>query len=205
MDEAVGKKFGKLTILRRVENDKHRNRQYLCVCDCEDKTEKVVRYRDLKYGRTVSCGCIKFTHNMSNTRIYSIHSGMKYRCCNEKASDYERYGGRGITVCDEWLGKDGFSNFYNWAIDNGYNDELTIDRVDVNGNYEPSNCRWSTRYEQSLNKSTNVFLTIDGVTKTISEWAKEYNLDNETIRDRFLCGDTGKDLIRKPYEKKENA
>lgn len=201
----IGSKFGKLTVIKRVENDKHRNKQFLCLCNCKNKTEKVIRARDLKNGKIKSCGCLKYKHDMADTRIYRILIGMKYRCNNVNSSDYKRYGDRNISVCDEWSGDDGFVNFYNWTIKNGYNDNLTIERKNNDGNYEPSNCRWATMKEQSLNKSTNLYITIDDTTKTLSEWADEYDLDKETIRDRFLIGDIGMDLIRRPYEKKENA
>lgn len=198
----LDKKFGKLTVIKRVENDKHRNRQFLCICDCENKTEKIIRARDLKNGKIKSCGCLNYKHNMSHSRIYRIFIGMKYRCNNPNSVDFERYGGRGIKICDEWERENGFELFYNWSINNGYNDSLTIDRIDNNKNYEPSNCRWATMSEQGKNKSNNNLITINGKTQTLSEWANEYKLDKETIRNRFVIGDTGLDLIRKPYEKR---
>jgi len=118
-------------------------------CDCGNKT--TVDYENFKAGRCKSCGCLKGeSHKESRTRLYSIWQHMRGRCCNQKNRDYEYYGGRGITVCDEW--DKSYIAFSLWAKENGYKDDLTIDRVDNNGNYEPSNCKWSTKQEQSRNK-----------------------------------------------------
>ena len=127
---------------------------FKCYCGTEFKTQ----IADVKNGTTKSCGCLKMknlisrttTHNMSNTRLYNIYSKMKYRCYNPNNDDFKDYGARGISICKEWLS--GFENFYNWAITNGYNKDLSIDRIDVNGNYEPSNCRWATPTTQARNK-----------------------------------------------------
>lgn len=109
------------------------------------------------------------THGMSNTRLYNIYDNMKSRCYRKSNTEYKRYGARGITVCEEWL--DDFMNFYNWAINNGYDDNLSIDRIDTNGNYEPSNCRWATPREQANNTRMTKFITFNGVKHSISEWA----------------------------------
>jgi hypothetical protein len=108
---------------------------------------------------------------------------MKRRCFNPNNKRYERYGGRGITVCDEWIYD--FQAFYDWATQNGYDESLTLDRIDVNGNYTPNNCRWITAREQQSNTSRNHYITIDGITKTISEWAREYNISPDVIKDRI--------------------
>lgn len=126
--------------------------------------------------------------------LYRRYYHMKARCYNPNCKAYKNYGGRGIRICDEWL--EDFMNFYNWAIENGYQDDLTIDRIDNNGNYEPSNCRWITDYEQRFNKRNNKLLTIERETKTITEWAKLYNLNIHTIYSRIRYGWKGKDLLK---------
>ena len=118
--------------------------------------------------------------------IYRRYNHMRRRCYNEKDQNYKNYGGRGIKICDEWLND--FETFYKWALENGYKKELTIDRIDVNGNYEPSNCRWITMKEQQRNRRTNVRITFNGVTKTQVEWAEELGITGSTIRDRINKG-----------------
>jgi len=137
-----------------VENRKDEVR-WLCQCDCEK--EVIVDGHSLKLNRTKSCGCFRkdylkkqkrrLTHGKRFTRIYKTWESMKARCYNPKTERYPRYGGRGIVVCDEW--RTNFEAFYNWAISHGYKDELTIDRIDNDGNYEPTNCQWLTRSENS--------------------------------------------------------
>lgn len=127
-------------------------------------------------------GCF-ITHGKSDTRLYSIWCDMKRRCYNPKNKRYSRYGGRGISVCEEW--KDDFQAFYEWAIDNGYDEHLTIDRINVNGNYEPSNCRWVTWKEQQRNTSRNRYITVNGETKTIAEWSEITGIKPDVIKDRL--------------------
>jgi hypothetical protein len=131
-------------------------------------------------------------------RIYRIWAGMKDRCYNKNRSKYKRYGARGIVVCEEW--KNNFMNFYNWAISNGYQDNLSIDRKDNDGNYEPDNCRWITNKEQCNNTSINRFITINNKTQTLSQWAREVNIRIETIEARLKKGLEGEDLIKKPIK-----
>ena len=109
-------------------------------------------------------------HGKSHTRLYKIWIGMKKRCYNPRSNAYERYGGRGIGIYQEWLND--FMSFYNWSMENGYNDNLSIDRIDVNGNYEPSNCRWATIDEQSSNKRDTVYYEMFGLNKPLTEWCK---------------------------------
>ena len=156
MKTLEGQHFGRLTVLERTII---KNRGfYICKCECGNTT--TVRIDALKTGKTKSCGCIireqarsgnnRRKHGMWNTRLHRIWGAMKTRCHNPNCERFPDYGGRGIEVCEEW--KNNFQAFYDWATANGYKDELTIDRINVNGNYEPSNCRWATIKEQNNNK-----------------------------------------------------
>lgn len=184
----IGRKFGKLTVLEECEERKRRSKVYKCLCDCGNITN-VVGYR-LRNGTIRSCGCLrkevnatlKAKHGKRYTRLYNIWLNSKQRCYNTKSRDYKDYGERGIKICDDWLHD--FMSFYDWAMSNGYQENLTIDRIDVNGNYEPSNCRWVDQKTQQNNKRTNVHLTYNGITKTMSEWASELNIKYELIQTR---------------------
>lgn len=180
LKDITGQKFGKLTALKRVNNDKQNCVCYLCKCDCGK--EVIVRSNSLKNGNTQSCGCLQkqtaiitsknnFTkHNLCNHRIYRIYRGIKRRCYNKNEKAFINYGGRGISICEEW--RNDFKSFYNWAIANGYQENLTIDRIDVNGNYEPINCRWTDMKTQQRNRRNNHLVTFNGETKCIAEWAE---------------------------------
>ena len=124
---------------------------------------------------------------------------MKARCYRKTSKDYPNYGGREIKICDEWINS--FQKFYDWSIKNGYSAELTIDRIDVNGNYEPDNCRWATREEQENNKRNSVYYEIDGVKHTISEWADLYNMPKELVRTRVKRGMDIKRALTYPKQK----
>ena len=162
-----GQKFGKLTAIKRVGNTNYGQPLWECKCECGNIT--LVCGQHLREKRVKSCGCLKKS-KISNKRLYRIWGTMRHRCQNPKRKDYKYYGARGIKVCEEW---GDFSTFYEWAINNGYNDTLTLDRVDANGNYEPSNCKWATMKEQGNNKTNNHLITYNGETKTIAQWAEE--------------------------------
>ncbi len=188
--DITGQKFGRLTVLYRINRPAHiksKNAWYRCLCDCGNY--KDVCSKHLRSGAVKSCGCYNVEHatkhGLSRTRLYRIWALMKDRCTNVNCPTYSCYGGRGITFCDEWKS---FENFHDWAINNGYKDLLTIDRIDVNGNYEPSNCRWSTMKEQGRNRRNNRNITINGKTMCLSEWCEIYGIDFYTVMSRLKRG-----------------
>lgn len=186
--DLTGKKFGRLTVVSRAENSKSGKSRWLCVCECGN--ECIVHGDSLKSGNTKSCGCIRreanhdraTTHGMSNTPLFAVWCAMVSRCKNPNNKSYKHYGARGINVCGEWLDS---SKFIEWAIKNGYADGLTIERIDVNKGYEPSNCKWITRKEQARNKTNNVMIEIDGTSKCLPEWCEEYGMNYYTVYQRI--------------------
>ena len=153
--DLAGKQFGRLKVIERAETVNKRTK-WLCECDCGN--EIIAEAYNLKSGHTQSCGCLQSeaascankTHGMTRTRLYRIWNCMHNRCYRKSYHAFKHYGGRGIVVCDEWLHD--FQAFYDWAIANGYKDDLSIDRIDPNKNYSPDNCRWATMAEQNKNK-----------------------------------------------------
>lgn len=178
----TGMRFGRLTVVEKAD---HGRSWWKCKCDCGNEKEVVA----WKLFTVKSCGCFEKEnrerliekskkHGMTNTRIYSVWCGMKDRCTNPNTEHYDRYGGRGIKICDEWLHS--FDNFYKWAVSAGYDEtktgnEQSIDRIDVNGNYEPANCRWVTKKEQMANKTNTLYMEYKG----------------EKIRVREFCHNNG--------------
>lgn len=169
-----GQKFGRLTVIERAGSDTGRNALWVCKCDCGN--EKVVAgYRMLR-GTTTSCGCARkeqkheqlYIHGMTNTRLFHIWQGMVMRCTRPQDARWPNYGGRGVSICDEW--SHDFKAFYDWAISHGYKEDLSIDRINNNGNYEPDNCRWATAAEQVRNRRPS------------SEWKKRRNKNVESLR-----------------------
>ena len=186
--EMIGKKYGKWTVLKETkQRDKqHGTIRYLCKCECG--REQIVDGHSLRKGISKYCLSCKQYKGHTNTfiknrRLINIYNGMISRCYYKKNPHYKNYGGRGIKVCQEWLNNKGL--FYNWAINNGYKDNLTIDRIDNNGNYEPNNCRWATKIEQANNTSRNRLIKYNNKTKTLAEWAKELNMSQQKLKYRL--------------------
>lgn len=186
----IGNKYGMLTVVSVYEGCKEGvHDKFLCKCECGN--EAVVQAGHLLSSHTKSCGCIQKkvaserlkTHGKAHTKIYEIWSALKSRCNNPNNKRYNKYGGRGIKVCDEW--NKSFEAFYNWSINNGYSDTLSIDRIDVNGNYEPSNCRWTTNKEQCRNRTNNFNITYKEQTKTLSEWAEVLGISYKILYQRI--------------------
>jgi len=196
MQDLTGMKFGRLTVLNRVlPNNKWNETRWLCRCECGK--EKVITRHSLNKG-TKSCGCLRIDsiskHGLYHTRIHKEWEGVKARCNNPNDTVYKYYGARGIKICNDW--NDNFLSFYNWAMDNGYDDNLTLDRIDVNKNYEPSNCRWVDRVAQQRNRRDSVYVTINGETKHLLEWADVAGLKRSTVVTRYYKGIRGMDLIK---------
>lgn len=179
----TGRKFGKLTVLYKIHNTNN-HVFWLCVCDCGNLTE--VRTDALRKGDTKSCGCLTCKHGKCTTKLYKVWLSMKQRCTNPKNKAYKNYGGRGIAVCSEWLHD--FTNFYNWAMNNGYKEGLSIDRVDNNGNYSPNNCRWANRKTQQRNRRDCIYYIINGEKHCLKEWCNILNLKYSTVKARLHYG-----------------
>ncbi len=202
--DLTGQRFGRLTVLEFVPR-KGRHSYWLCRCDCGN--EKVICGESLLKGTTTSCSCKQreivrtrsVTHGLTDTRLYNSWCSMKARCYNHKNKEYNRYGGRGITICAEW--KNNFKTFYDWAMANGYSDDLSIDRIDVNGNYEPANCCWATDMEQAGNRRSNVYVEYQGELMCFAEAARRSGLNQGTLKDRYYRNDRGERLFR-PVDKK---
>lgn len=199
-EDLTGRKFGRLTAIEF--SHKERNRIYWkCRCDCGN--EVTIRSDGLKTGHANSCGCYNKevlrnakwneTHGKSKSKIYEIWCNMKNRCYSPNTDEYQNYGSRGIMICSEWLGEHGAENFIKWALENGYDENIefgkrTIDRIDVNGDYCPENCKWPTMKEQGNNKRNNRYITHNGETKTLTQWCEYYKLPYHTIKARIYRG-----------------
>ena len=209
MDSLKGRKFNSLLVMGDpIRSGKH----YYCLCRCDCGNEKLVRKDAILNGNTKSCGC-KRTRKSSNksgsrhsdrNKLYHVWYGMKRRCENIKDTSYFKYGGRGIKVCDEW--SNNFEAFYQWAMKSGYDpkapkSECTLDRIDNNGNYEPSNCRWANMTIQSNNRRNSITLTYQGETHTVAEWAKKVGLNHGALLNRIHKGWSVEKALTTPSSK----
>lgn len=194
-----GLRFGRLVVLndymKKPRNPRGDRIYWHCRCDCGNECYEATD--QLTRGRAKSCGCLKheiypqhITHNMTGSRLYSVWNSMKQRCFCITAQSYKNYGARGITVCNEWLD---FERFYNWAINNGYDENAerglyTIERIDVNGNYEPGNCKWVTAKEQVRNRRCTFKCIVNGEEKPLGEWCEIFNAPYKRTRKRIYDG-----------------
>lgn len=175
----------------KVYDDGSKVFQWECVCKHCGKHFNATG-RNIREEKVKSCGCYTFylkgeahrTHGMFGSRLYLSWAHMISRCYNKNVKHYHNYGGRGISVCDEW--RESFEKFSRWALDNGYEENLTIDRIDNNGNYEPSNCRWVTHKDQVRNRRNTILIEIDGVEKTLSEWCEIYGAEYHLVHKRIF-------------------
>ena len=203
-EDMTGRKFGLLTVVRPDPDAKNWKTKWICQCDC-GSVRSVYTY-NLKNGHTKSCGCesarkrlaARTTHNKSKTRLYRIWAKMKARCTYPGDRAYNEYGGRGITVCDEWLS---FEPFESWSVCNGYSSELTLDRVNNDLGYSPDNCRWATPKQQANNTRKNRVIEYNGISRTLAEWANVTGIRSATIAHRLNVGWSVEDALRKEVRK----
>ena len=189
-----GDRFGYLTVIREVEPNITPcgtvQRKFLCRCECGNE---VIRLRStLQNNQKTSCGCKqltlgdrvrKYTKEQTSSFLYSTWQGMKQRCIDPNSTSYYLYGGRGIKVCNEWLYD--YTKFYDWALENGASKEMTLDRIDVNGDYEPSNCRWADAYTQANNTRQNRFIEYNGERLSVMQWSRRTGINESAIRARL--------------------
>ena len=185
--DLTGQRFGRLTVLSYV-NMGTPYAHWLCKCDCGN--EKIISKKSLDTGRVVSCGCYRDeirnkpkTHGMTHTRLYTIWRSMVNRCRGNNQQSKRLYKDRGIAVCQEWVNS--FETFSNWASNNGYKDDLTIDRIDNSKGYSPDNCRWATPMEQANNRRNNRIVEYNGEKHTLSEWARITGINRCTLQYRI--------------------
>lgn len=189
--DLTGRRFGRLTAIEPYQRISNGKVKWLCHCDCGESA--VVLNYNLLNGHTLSCGCLQrerakehaTSHGMSDDRLYRTWAHMKERCSNPNVRNYVDYGGRGITVCEEWKT---YEPFAEWALSHGYTDSLTIERIDNEEGYSPDNCRLATPLEQASNKRSNHTFTIDGVTDTMTNWARKYGIKPTIVFDRLFDG-----------------
>lgn len=206
--DLIGQKFGSLTVVKKLQINNHKEMTWLCKCDCGN--DYVARTNPLTHGKTTCChACAMRKISISNTKhsrepksLWYKYQNMKTRCHNPNYTLYHRYGGRGIKVCKEW--DESFEAFRDWALANGYSDELTIDRIDNDGNYCPENCRWATVTEQANNRSTSRIIVVNGEKDTLANWARRTGTKYSKVQHWLDKGMSG-DEVFGPYLKSEKT
>lgn len=206
--DETGKKYGRLTVLEYQGRNKSRSAEWLCLCECGNTV--IIRGSALRSGKTKSCGCLQrevaketiskynssdkyvspyiynVKHGMTHDHLYKVWLNMKRRCFDENHDNYKYYGGRGIKVCKEWTND--FITFMNWACANGYNESLTIDRIDVNGDYCPNNCRWIPFCEQICNRRNTVYMEYDNQCKPLKMLCNENDIPYKWAHSKYKKG-----------------
>lgn len=198
--DMTGQVFGEWTVLQRAGKATSGNYKWLCRCSCG--TVKEVDGNSLRSGKSTHCRHCIIPHNKtkySGDPIQTIWSGMKQRCYDKKQSHYHLYGGRGISICDEWISNP--VEFYRWAYANGYKRGLSIDRIDNNKGYYPENCRFIKKEEQSSNRRTNRYITIDGEVDTMTGWCRRFGISRNTVKARIARGYSEIEALTKPIQK----
>lgn len=203
--DLTGQKFGKLTVLRFAgykDDGPHNVAMFECRCECGQSA--TVRANFLKRGKTTSCGCMSSrlakVHGKYGTSTHRIWGAMLQRCRNPKDRHYKQYGGRGISVCERW------NDFVNFIADMGERPPcLTIERINNDGHYEPSNCRWATRSEQQNNRRTNHRITAFGKTQTMAQWSREFGINSKTLERRLRCGMPAEEALTRPISKRHQT
>lgn len=201
LKDEIGNRYGSLLVIDRAKN--HGTRAaWVCKCDCGNTT--IVAGKTLRSGLTRSCGHTRhegktITHGMTHTELYRRWHDMKDRCLNSKREEWDKYGGRGITFCEEW---NAFEPFMEWALSNGYEQGLSLDRVDVNGNYCPENCRWIPKERQARNTSKTVYVVFDGKQVPLRDVCERSKADFRRTYWRIRKGWNLKDALEKPARKK---
>lgn len=199
-EDLTGRRIGRLTVIE--ETDERRSGSVVWLCECDCGTRKRISAQCLKSGRVLSCGCYNkekdLRHGLSHTRLHHAWESLIDRCTNPNSKEYPNYGGRGIKVCNEWLNS--FEAFMDWAYRNGFDEtaprgKCTIDRIDVNGNYEPSNCRWTDMKVQCRNRRNNVIVECDGESHCLSEWAEILGVSYSMLVNRYDRGWKPEEII----------
>ena len=195
LKDLTGQRFGRLSVIERAENSNAGKSRWKCLCDCGNET--IVQSAHLISGHTQSCGCLNGqNHGMYGSRYYILWIAIKNRCLNPNFKYYKNYGGRGITICDEW--RNDFKSFYDYVsqLEHFGEEGLTLDRINNNGNYEPDNLRWADKKTQSENKRTNIIVEYDGKKITLKESSKKSGINYGTLKSRYHAGDRGDKLFR---------
>lgn len=200
----LGKRFGNLTVIEYSHKIGY-TRYFLCRCDCGNTC--LVAKNNLTTGKQISCGCKRKTRlaDMNRLpdgylRLGAIYRKMVKRCYDPKSNRFKNYGGKGIKICDEWLND--INAFRKWAVCHGYKEGLTIERIDINGDYCPNNCTWIPKKEQMYNKSNTVRITFNGKTQTLSQWSQELGIPTSTLHNRIrVHGWTVERALTEPIHK----